>query len=104
MLFGFIQYKRSSLNSDYNYSIDCKVLFPNENFNVYNALLATSNEYVTCYCKDQSLLSVTSSQEGYCRTWQRQYILYKAIPLLISLGIVVVNVLLGQIFKGLTYL
>lgn len=104
LLFGFIQYKQSQLNSDYNYSIDCTVLFPNENLTIYNVALSTSNEYVTCYCKDQSLLNVASSQQNYCQTWQKQYILYKTIPLLISLGIVIVNVLVGQIFKGLTYL
>lgn len=103
LLFGFIQYKQSQLNTDYNYNIDCTVLYPGIDFTVYSVTLAaSSNEYMTCYCKDKSLLDVVNSSEGYCKTWQKQYILYKTIPLLISLGIVIVNVIVGQIFRLLS--
>ena len=43
LLFGYIQYKQSTLNSKYNYSIDCTVLYPSVNLNVYNATLAASS-------------------------------------------------------------
>lgn len=103
LLFGFIQYKQSQLNTDYNYNIDCKILYPGIDFTVYSVTLAaSSNEYMTCYCKDKSLLDVVNSSEDYCKTWQKQYILYKTIPLLISLGIVIVNVIVGQIFRLLS--
>ncbi len=103
LLFGFIQYKQSQLNTDYNYNIDCTVLYPGVDFTVYSVTLAaSSNEYMTCYCKDKSLLDVVNSSEDYCKTWQKQYILYKTIPLLISLGIVIVNVIVGQIFRLLS--
>ena len=32
VLFGFIQYEQNKLLSDYNFDIDCEVLFPNTPF------------------------------------------------------------------------
>ena len=90
--------------STYNYNIDCSVLYPSVNFGTYDATLAgQSSNYLTCYCNSQSLFNVISSKSDYCKTWQKQYILYKAIPLLISLGIVVFNVIVAEMYRYLTY-
>jgi len=103
VLFGFIQYKQAQLLSTYNYNIDCKVLYPTVSFLTYNETLASqSNNYLTCYCNDKSLLDVVSAQTDYCTAWQRQYLLYKAIPLLISLGIVMFNIIVSYAFIYLT--
>jgi hypothetical protein len=76
------------------------VLFPGVDLTIYNSALALqSKDYETCYCKDKSLFDVINSQSDTCSTWQKKYILYKAIPLLISLGIVIFNVIVGQIFR-----
>lgn len=58
VLFGFIQYRQTQLLSTYNYNIDCAVLFPNTSFIIFNATLATSSNYQTCYCDGKSLLDV----------------------------------------------
>lgn len=74
LLFGYLQYRQSELNSNYNYKIDCKVLFPTvTSFATYDPVLFASggNNYLTCYCQGQSLTSIISSQESYCSTWQR---------------------------------
>ena len=62
LLFGYIQFRQSQLNSDYNYKIDCNVLFPGVNFDTYSTSLAASggNNYLTCYCQGKSLTSVVS--------------------------------------------
>jgi hypothetical protein len=104
LLLGYVQYRQSQLESTYSYNIDCKVLYPSENILIYNALLAAndSKNYLTCYCKDLSLFSVATSQQGYCSAWQKDYITYKAVPLLLSLAIVLLNVVVGQIFRLLS--
>jgi hypothetical protein len=102
VLFGYIQYKQTQLLSTYNYNIDCTVLFPNTNFSVYNATLAVSANYQTCYCDGKSLLDVASNQNTDCSSWQKQYIVYKSIPLLISLGIVMFNIIVSYLFIYLT--
>ena len=52
LLFGFIQYKQSELNSDYNYEIDCSVLYPGDNFDDFDEDLSKDErkDYLTCYC------------------------------------------------------
>ena len=104
LFFGWVQYQESQLNSTYNYDIDCTVLYSGVDLTVYNASLETADKanYLTCYCQDKSLLNVASAQESFCSAWQKEYLTYKIIPLLISLGIVIVNVLVGQIFRVLS--
>ena len=105
LLFGYLQYRQTELNSNYSYKIDCKVLFPSvTSFAAYDPVLFASggNNYLTCYCQGQSLTNIIGSQESYCSTWQKEYITYQAIPLLLSLIIVIVNVIVGQIFRILS--
>lgn len=103
VFFGFIQYRQSQLLSTYNYNIDCKVLYPSVNFTTYNATLAAqSQNYLTCYCDGKSLFDVVSSQASSCTTWQKQFILYKTIPLIISEGIVMINIIVSFVFVYLT--
>lgn len=100
ILFGFIQLEQNSLFSDYNYGIDCDVLYTSVQLSVFDVTLgATSQEYLTCICKNQSMFVLTASESDYCSTWRRQYILYLTIPLLISLGIVIYNIIVSFLFK-----
>lgn len=71
LFFGWIQYRQSILSSTYNYKIDCAVLFPGISFAIYDSAKANDNNYVTCYCKDQSIFNVVAAQSNYCDTWQR---------------------------------
>ena len=104
LFFGWLQYRQAQINNKYNYKIDCAVLFPGVSFTTYDSALATSSpvDYLTCYCKDLSLTNLVNSSNSYCTSWQRDYITYQAIPMLISLVIVLVNVVVGRIFRILT--
>ena len=104
LLFGYIQYKQTELNSTYNYNIDCNVLYTSNQLAVVATALLVETNYVTCICKSQSLLDSFSQNSEYCSTWQRQYILYLTVPLLISLGIVVYNVIVSYIFQFMSKL
>ena len=102
MLFGYIQYKQSQLFSTYNYGIDCNVLFTSSQLSTFTNSLSNDFNYQTCICKNQSLLSSANQNNSYCTNWQKQYVFYLAVPLIISLGIVVYNVFISYIFKLLT--
>lgn len=101
LLFGFIQLKQNQLFSQYNYGIDCNVLYTSSQLSTFNTNLgASSSSYLTCICKTSSVFDLTSNNNSYCSTWRSQYILYLTIPLLISLGIVVYNIIVSYIFKA----
>lgn len=102
MLFGFIQFRQSQLLSTYNYNIDCNVLFTSAQLTALNSTLSSDVNYQTCICKDKSLTSLATDSASFCNTWQKQYILYLIIPLLISMGIVIYNVAISYVFKILT--
>lgn len=103
LLFGFIQYKQRQLFTDYNYGIDCDVLFTSTQLQVVDSSLLSQPNYVTCICKNEGLLSFSSQNSSYCSTWSTQYKLYLIVPLLISLGIVIYNVIVSYIFKWMGY-
>lgn len=103
LLFGFIQYKQSQLFTKYNYGIDCDVLYTSAQLNVVDTSLLSESNYVTCICKNQSLLSSSSENDSYCSTWKTQYQLYLIVPLLISLGLVFYNIAVSYIFQAMRY-
>ena len=66
--------------------------------------LSNNSDYTTCICQSQSLLSGSSSAESYCQTWKKEYVTYMAVPLCISLGIVIYNVLVSFFYRFITKL
>ncbi len=60
LLFGFIQYKQSQLFTEYNYGIDCNVLYTSAQLQIVDSSLLSQANYVTCICKNQGLLSFSS--------------------------------------------
>jgi hypothetical protein len=103
LLFGYIQYKQSQLFTEYNYGIDCSVLYTSTQLNSVDTSLLSQPNYITCICKSDSLISLSSSNSAYCSTWTTKYRLYLIVPLLISLGIVLYNVMVSQLFRLMGY-
>lgn len=102
LLFGFIQLKQNQLFTDYNYGIDCNILYTSSQLTIIDTARLNDNNYITCICKDKSLTALSSDNSDYCGTWQTKYTLYHIVPLLISLGIVVYNIIVTKLFKVLS--
>jgi hypothetical protein len=102
MFFGYLQFKQNELFQNYNYGVDCNVLFTSAQLAQLDPTLSANADYTTCICKSQSLLTLASSSSSYCSTWQKEYITYMAVPLCISLGIVLLNVLISSFYRTLT--
>jgi hypothetical protein len=102
MLFGYLQYRQNELFKNYNYGIDCNVLFTSAQLATLDSTLSGNADYTTCICKSQGLLSLASGDSSYCTSWQKEYITYMAVPLCISLGIVLYNVCISYFYRAMT--
>jgi hypothetical protein len=96
MLFGYAQYKQNLYLSNYNFSINCDVLYTTAEMTVYNP--AGDNNYLSCFCKS-NLLNFSYTQ---CDDWRKTYFTYLAIPIIISLFLVIYNVVVSVFFKLLS--
>ena len=102
ILFGYLQYLQNQLFETYNYGIDCNVLFTSAQLTTIDSSLNGNADYTTCICKSESLVSLVSGESSYCAQWQKEYITYLAVPLCISLGIVVYNVCISFFYRIIT--
>ena len=94
LLFGYIQYRQQKAFSTFNYGIDCTILFNTTQLTLIDNSLLTNNNYITCICKSQQLNDLVTSKNEYCTEWNRERVLNIFVPLLISLGIVLYNVII----------
>jgi uncharacterized membrane protein len=99
VLFGYIQYQQNNYLSAYNFNIDCAVLYSAAQLATYTPIPGDSN-YLTCYCKN----NLFSFDNAVCSDFQKTYIAYLAIPVIISVLLVVYNVLVSSFFKLLSTL
>ena len=97
MLFGYLQYKQNDYLSTYNFNINCDILYPSQTFTTYSPPAGDSN-YLTCYCK-ANIIDFSLSQ---CSEWRKSYFTFLAIPIIISLFLVVLNVAVTNIFRLLS--
>lgn len=102
VLFGFIQAKQNSLLSEYNFNINCNVLFQSADLTIFNTTLSASNSnYFSCFCQ-KNLFNFNVQNSSSCDNFRIQYVTYLAIPIIISLFLVIYNVIVSFIFKLLT--
>jgi hypothetical protein len=95
-LFGYLQYLQNTFLSDYNFNINCSILYTSNQLLIYNPIAGDSN-YLTCFCLE-NLLSFNSQ----CTEFQKKYFTYLSIPLIISVSLVIYNVLVSAFFKVIT--
>lgn len=101
LLFGFIQFKENELLSSYNYNVNCALLFPTDQFLAYDPALASTPNYLTCFCQ-ANLLNFSHPDYSQCSQWKVEYAIYVAIPIVISLLLVVYNVAVSSLFRKLS--
>ncbi len=87
--------------------MNCQLLYPSNsiNFNVFDQSLYNVNQiqYTHCYCsKNYFGLNLSDEVVGHCSVWWRSYLMYLIIPVLISLGIIMYNLVVSLIFKKIT--
>lgn len=97
MLFGYIQYKQNQFLSNYNFSINCDVLYTSSQMTTYSPIAGDSN-YLSCFCKT-NLWNFSYDQ---CSDWRSTYFTYLAIPIIISLFLVIYNVVVSTFFRMLS--
>ena len=102
IFFGWLQYQQSVITSTYNYNIDCNVLFSSSQLTTIDNSLLTDKNYQTCICRSESLSNLQTNSKSYCLEWQKQYVIYITVPLIISMGIVLFNIFVSKIFKTIT--
>jgi len=106
ILFGYIQWEQSRILSAYNFKIDCAIVYNSAvDWNLYSdALYAQNNaQYNHCFCtKNYFTLNISQLVVDQCSTWWKSYLLYLAIPVFISLGLVMYNLIVSIIFKKIT--
>ena len=106
VLFGFIQWQQTRLLSAYNFKIDCGLFYPvKSDITTFSSTLYSLNnvQYTHCYCSTNYLsFNINDQVSGHCSVWWRSYLLYLAIPILISLGLVMYNLFVSVIFKKIT--
>lgn len=97
VLFGYIQYQQNIFLSTYNFKIDCNVLYTSSQLSTYNPI-SGDNNYLTCFCM-QNILTLDYTQ---CNDFRKTYITYLAIPVVISVLLVIYNVIVSSFFKILS--
>lgn len=50
VLFGFLQLEQNSLLSDYNFNLNCEVLYPSQNWSAFDDSLGSDPSYFSCFC------------------------------------------------------
>lgn len=85
-----------------SFNIDCSIRFTSDQLNAYNQSLS-SNEYLHCYCMSNYFdWDAEASVRSTCSQWIVDYVVYQAIPLFISLGIVIYNLIVSRLFRVLS--
>ena len=92
------------MQRDNDYTVDCAVLFTTAQLSDWNNSLSSLKGYLHCYCYKQYFEDLNISNDVFtrCETWHTDYLLYLGIPVLISLGIVLYNVIISRFFKLMT--
>ena len=104
MLFAFIQLEQDNLLSQYNFDLNCNVLFDSTQLATFNTLLdSTDTNYFNCFCQTH-LFNFDNPDYNRCSDWRIQYATYLAIPIVVSLLLVIYNVAVKYLFKLFTYL
>jgi hypothetical protein len=104
LLFAYIQLEQDKMLSTYNFESNCGVLFQPAELSTFSLSLdASSSDYFSCFCQT-NLFNFDSPDYDRCHNWRVQYATYLAIPVVISLLLVVYNVVVKYLFKLLTYL
>lgn len=97
ILFGYIQQKQNDYLSAYNFNINCDVLYNSLQMSVYTPIAGDDN-YLSCFCKT-NLWNFSYDQ---CKDWRTTYFTYLAIPIVISMLLVMYNVIVSSFFKILS--
>ena len=66
-------------------------------------LTATDSNYFNCFCQT-NLFNFNNPDYSRCSDWRVQYATYLAIPIVVSLLLVIYNVAVKYLFKFFTYL
>lgn len=102
LLFGFIQYQQNSLINSYSFNINCGILYNSTSLVSFDETLnQQSSNYMTCFC-EANLFNFNNPSYYVCSNWRVQYAIYLAIPIIISVLLVIYNVLVSSIFRWLT--
>lgn len=106
VLFGWIQWEQKRLLSQYNFQIDCGLFYKSTlDYVTFSTALynAAPTQYTHCYCSNYYFsLNITTEASNHCQAWWRNYLLYLIIPVIISVGLVIYNLIVSIIFKKLT--
>ena len=87
-----------------DFTVDCGVLFTSAQLSDWDNSLSNEEGYLHCYCYRQYFedLNLVSAVFSRCEAWHTDYLLFLGIPILISLGIVLYNVIISRFFKIMT--
>ena len=104
LLVGVAQYQKEVLNQNNDFNSDCSVLYTGSQLTAYDSSLINAQGYIHCYCFYNyfTLFNLTTEVVNNCSSWHSSYIWYLAIPILISLGIVLYNLIISRFFKLMT--
>lgn len=84
----------------------CSLFYTNNQLQSWQDSLyaVKSDTYTHCYCAYNyfSLTYQDADMRTKCKKWFNDYFVYSAIPILISLGIIVYNVVVDRIFRVLS--
>jgi hypothetical protein len=82
------------------------MLYDSTQLTTYTQSLYDSNaqQYLQCYCSYNyfSWATQNSDLRSTCSGWITNFITYQSIPILISLGIVIYNLIVSRIFRVLS--
>lgn len=88
------------------FSIDCSLFYSTNQLLSWQDSLYNSNKdiYMQCYCSTNyfSLTYADANMRTTCSKWFGDFFIYSAIPILISLGIVIYNMIVDRIFRALS--
>ena len=101
LLVGIAQFKKNELVANSSFGQDCEVIYSTSELETYDeSIELDSSDYFDCYCDyhkfDPQIL------RGECYDWAIKYGTYLAIPIFISLGIVLYNLIISRLFRLMT--
>lgn len=89
------------------FSIDCSLFYSTNQLLSWQDSLYNSNKdiYMQCYCSTNyfSLTYADAEMRTTCSKWFGDFFIYSAIPILISLGIVIYNMIVDRIFRSFSF-
>ena len=106
LLVAFATFQKQVLLKNNKFNVGCDLFYTSQQLVNFQQTLSDANKqtYLHCYCDNNyfSLNYKDANMRSTCSQWFSDFFIYSAIPILISFGIIVYNIVVDRIFRFLS--